>query len=885
VEQLPAISWKVVHGAVAYEYQLAADSRFNSIVLGVGPGKGANKTTNLAAALEKSVSDGTYYWRVRGLTAKGRVGAWSKTRRIVKLWNIAPGITGGAGVNISWPETPLVLRWSGVPYATKYIVVVATDPALSNPVLGTTSKPVETQATNFALPISLAPGPYYWAVTPVDAEGHRGVRSGVASFKWSWPTATSTRIEDLNPEAGVFDDPQFSWAPIAGAARYEVEINSAAGFPPGSKWCCNGTTTGTSLAPLQTLANNRYYWRVRALDARGDAGQWNEGTPFEKSFDPSTPSIHNLTVRDAEGKVLSPTRNAKGELEAPPATDTPIVTWDPVPGASRYEVQLGPHVKGLGCDFSKSSSTTSMEPTQVLNAFTASTAWTPLAKVNPLHVHVGPTAWPLPQRTPFGNLPASGATYCLRVLARSDDDAQRGQVVSSWTQVNGSNQPAFTYLDPPPAGAPGPEGLTTPASAYLMPATGQSTPRTPLFTWKRVAGAQGYFVVVARDPRFTEVADIGFTDVPAYAPRIYNESPLSDETTEYFWAVIPTQTTEGQGIFSNPCYPTTANQCEEGNDNPRTFNKSSGAPSLVSPGNGAVATAQPTFRWSAAENARNYRLQVSQDPTFGKLLDDLTTDATSYTSSSTYPADTTLYWRVRANDWIGQGLNWSPTGAFVRRLSTPVPGLSSPTTLFGPEPLSWTGVQGAISYDIQVEQVDGSKSEFSFESPSASFTRYWGTGIGHWRVRAEFPTGTVGKVAGPYSERESVLVLMGAPKGARGTRQGGKLLVSWHPEPDAKQYEVQIGPNSGFTAMLETHKLDGTEWAPDLTLTKAQSKAALYWRVAPVDSKGHVGAFASGRFGSTPPRCVARKAKKGKRAHKCPSRKRHTVQHSKSKKK
>jgi hypothetical protein len=184
-------------------------------------------------------------------------------------------------------------------------------------------------------------------------------------------------------------------------------------------------------------------------------------------------------------------------------------------------------------------------------------------------------------------------------------------------------------------------------------------------------------------------------------------------------------------------------------------------------------------------------------------------------------------------------------------------------------------VQGAISYDLQVEQGDGTTSEFSFESPAGSFTQYWGAGIGHWRVRAEFPTVMGGKVPGPFSERESTLNLLAAPKGARGIKQGGKLLVSWHPEGDAKQYEVQISPNSGFTSTLETHKLDGTEWAPDLTLTRKQSKGSLYWRVAPVDTRGGVGAFASGRFGGAPARCVPRKAKKGKHAHKCPTRKRH----------
>src|SRR5947209_364579 len=134
-QQLPAISWNSVRGAAQYEYQIAADPRFNSIALGRGTGRGTGRTRNLAAALDKNVPDGTYYWRVRGLTAKDKVGAWSRVRVIKKAWTTAPQITGGDGAAVSWPTTPLVMRWSSVPYAIKYIVSVATDPALSNLVL------------------------------------------------------------------------------------------------------------------------------------------------------------------------------------------------------------------------------------------------------------------------------------------------------------------------------------------------------------------------------------------------------------------------------------------------------------------------------------------------------------------------------------------------------------------------------------------------------------------------------------------------------------------------------------------------------------------------------------------------------------------------------
>jgi hypothetical protein len=836
VQQLPAISWNAVRSAAEYEYQVAADPRFNSLALGKGPGNGASRTHNLAATLSKTVPDGTYYWHVRGVTTKDKVGAWSRVRKIFKRWTTAPLLTGGDGSAIAWPTTPLVLRWSSVAYATKYIVSVATDPALSNIVVGSTKKPQETQGTNFALPVSLAPGAYYWAVTPLDAEGHRGARSAVGSFHWTWPTTTTTSVTDLNPDPAVFD-PLFSWTPVAGTAHYEVEVNAAEGFPTGSKWCCSGTTTGTSLAPLLVLANNAYYWRVRAVDARGNAGVWNSGAQFTKAFDSVTPSIANLTVRDANG-------NALGGV---PETDTPIVTWQPVPGASRYQVQLAPYGE-VGCDWSA----VGKDP-GLYQADTASTAWTPLGTAG----RIGPTAWPSPEKSAV--LP-TGRQYCLRVLARSDDDAQRGQVVSEWTQINGAGQPAFTYAAPPPPGPPE-KPFRTQAGAYLQPTSGTLTPRTPLFTWNRVAGANGYYVVIARDAGFTQVATIGFTNVPAYAPRLANDAPLSDETTAYYWAVIPSTDSDGGGVSDDVPQ----------DNSPQSFNKSSAPPALIGPVNGAQISNQPTFRWSSAENARNYRLQVSQDPTFGNPIDDVTTDATAYTSSSTYPADTAIYWRVRANDWKGQGLNWSPTQTFVRRLPVPSPAADNATSGHGIPSFSWAPVQGAISYDVHVEQPDGTKRDFNFESPVFTVVKYYGTGIWRWQVRGEFPTASGGTVAGGYSAPQPFLLTLAPPRGARGARSGSRILISWNAEPDAKQYQIEVSTTNGFRRRIASGRIDGTSWAPDIDLGKKQNRGTLYWRVAAVDAGGNVGSFASGVFGgSHTRRCPSSRSGKKGRANKTP---------------
>jgi hypothetical protein len=125
---------------------------------------------------------------------------------------------------------------------------------------------------------------------------------------------------------------------------------------------------------------------------------------------------------------------------------------------------------------------------------------------------------------------------------------------------------------------------------------------------------------------------------------------------------------------------------------------------------------------------------------------------------------------------------------------------------------------------------------------------YYGAGITHFQVRAEFPTSIGGKVPGPYTERQSSLLILAAPQGARGTRSGSRLLVTWNPEPDAKQYQVEVSTTNGFSSHIESHRLDGTSWAPDVDPSKKLYRGPLYWRVAPVDSHGGVGSFASGVF-------------------------------------
>jgi hypothetical protein len=841
LQQIPALTWSSVTGAASYEYQVAADPQFHSIVLGSGPGKGTSITHNLAAALDKSQTDGTYYWRVRGLTKTKEPGAWSSTRSVVKSWSQAPQLVAPAdGTEVAWPSVPLVLKWTPVASATEYVVTISTDPHLSNTVVGSTASPTKTWGTAFALPGTLPAGQYWWAITPIDTAGHRGTRSTIRTFKWSWPTGAATQVKSVNPSLGVFE-PQFSWTPVPGAARYEVQVNTAEEFPVGSMWCCEHEppTIGTSLSPVVLLNNTfEYYWRVRAIDASGNSGEWNEGPKFKKNFDAVSPSIADLGMVNTSNEP-----QPAGE-----ETETPIITWSPVSGASQYEVQLAPYGEGV-CDWLHHRA-----------YLTASLAWTPLG---PGAKNPGPETWPSVQSEAVS---LEGGTYCARVLARSDRDARGEWVIGKWTYLGdgGKEGPAFTFL-PQKEPATVTTGLRTPASAYMSPAPESTSPRTPLFAWNPVEGASFYFVVIARDSNFTNVVDIATTRIPAYAPRLQGKEPLDDETSAYYWAILPIKlNAKGEPVGGAAVEPL--------QNEPQPFNKSSLAPEPLTPAPGAVVDNQPTFNWSPAEGALNYTLQVSQNETFGALIDNVTTDSNAYTSSSTYPANATLYWRVRANDANGHselaGLNWSPVHTFRRVLPIPVPSAGNSTGGSAIPVLSWSAVPGATAYEVHAEQPDGTTKEFALDSTAFTVSEWDGPGIWRWQVRADFPTSHSGNVSGGYSAPQSFSHTMEAPTGVSGVKTGSRIVISWSPEAYANEYAVQIATTDTFSSPIESRHIQTANWAPDVDFTKPANRGTLYWRVAGVDNQGNVGPFTEGRF--VAPRKVTR-AKCSKHAHKSKS--------------
>ena len=924
VDALPAFAWRGVKGASQYEFELAADRGFNAPVFG---GDGHFFTKNTRATLRKTPPNGNYWWHVRASTKSGATSPWSEPRLLRKAWTATAVLRSPrGGAVISYPST-ITLSWTAVPRAAGYLVSIAPDPLLASVVGG---KPIGTAATALTWPGALPPGVYYWGITPVDAQGNRGVPSLVASFTWLWPSKTTPRVDDLAPAVEVFD-PRFSWDAVPGAARYEVEVNPSQDFAPGSKVCCSSTTIATALSPTTLLRDNTFYWRVRAIDVDGNAGVWNIAPPFTKTFDKVPPvsgtSIKNLRMAGSDALPDEPGFQ----------TSVPLVTWDPVPGAASYYIEVA-LLTGFGCDWGDAA----------WRANTSVPAWTPLG-------------WGRGQYRPYpasnvaiaddGNTALSAAPYCVRVRARSDRDARNNDIFGDFTELNDGSGSGFAFGWPgPPLG----DVCSAPCNRdnhylgvgdYLAPIGGVVSSRTPYFTWRPlhrlarktfrnidgadaltltalsdepvyntisvtveddrvdsafdylviyvsgiereryrypdrlvgglaqlindpvwpdlpsefvtatvavgdvalarvtrsvlVPGKVGYFVIVAKDSDFSNIVDYAFTRLPAYAPRSRTRATTyPDETTLYYWAVLPAALLP-DGWFA-PGSPKEAA--------PSTFHKQSVPPALLAPASGADVLTQPSFQWTAGEGARRYRLQVAHDPSFGDPIDDVVTNSTSYTSDTTYPADTALYWRVRADDENLIGLTWSGAGSFRKRHPVPQPRAETPKEGDFLPTWAWDAITGAVTYDVLVELPDGTHRDLSGTRAAAlTPVLMWGTGLFHWRVRANFPKATFGVVHGSYSSRVPFARTIAEPTGARAERSSSHVLLTWEPKPGVKSYRVQISTRRDFGRSLEQITTDNTSYAPRMTQASYHDGTTIYWRVAGIDEGRNVGDFTPGQ--------------------------------------
>ncbi|WP_208027901.1 hypothetical protein [Rhabdothermincola sediminis] len=455
-----------------------------------------------------------------------------------------------------------------------------------------------------------------------------------------------------------------------------------------------------------------------------------------------------------------------GPADGSVPTSNPVLSWNAVAGAVKYQVQVSTNPTFSSTVYSQTTynlmATPPADLAQVLHywrvrAYDAANAAGPFSDTwtftktapngpEPIAPLSGATLTYPDDALIFEWSPLSGAkTYEIQI---DTEDQFTAPITVSATTSNTS----YSVSSPQTVGqtyywrvraksAAGVPTLWSTPQSYSMdwpevpqgiypPDTNSPSIDDVVLAWTPAKGASAYDLQVSSNINFTNNVVVNATNIKStqYSPS----TTLNNGA--YYWRVRAKNVSGVAGPWS----PT------------RTFTRSWPAPELTSPpsadpppgclstndftvvqlclpANGS-ALADPQFTWTPVKLASRYQLQISPSPTFSSGNVSFTTNQTSYTltnltvssgvrrllTTGACAVGDTCYWRVRPlDDPVPVNGIWSATGSFVFQPDM-VRGLEPADTITTPVDLPvlrWTGEPGATSYTVTIERGNGTVAE------------------------------------------------------------------------------------------------------------------------------------------------------------------------------
>ena len=277
--EYPTFSWLPIPGAAKYKVEIARDPSFSTLVT-----PQSRETPATTYTPFQKLANGTYYWRVVPIDSRNNRGTPSDYRSFTMKWDLYPTL-------LYPPDDPTfshpldftpTFSWTAVKGAHKYKLEVSTAEDFSSFVPGF---PVNTPNTSYTPPKAFENDKnYFWRVKAIDKQGNEGPYSEVRCFllRWSYHDQRPIPLTPPNLSIGV-NMPFFSWTPVRGAAKYELEVNKDSGFHPSQRLFLAQTPHTSYVFNLDAKWDYRpyttYFWRVRAVDRDGHYGQWSNEPP------------------------------------------------------------------------------------------------------------------------------------------------------------------------------------------------------------------------------------------------------------------------------------------------------------------------------------------------------------------------------------------------------------------------------------------------------------------------------------------------------------------------------------------------------------------------------------------------------------------------------
>ncbi len=816
---------------------------------------------HIPASSGGGLDNGIHYWRLRVRTTYGLTSDWSSGRAfLVAALPEAIRLLSPANGTVVPNSTPSFL-WLGARNADKYRIELADNPGMSSPFISSTVSDTSYTPTGPLPDMRL-----YWRVKGQNWLGSYGEPSAVWSLvvvsgpplppELVYPPANSTIAESL---------PVLVWRSRPGADSYCVELSLDPDF---AAWSDSAIVTDTAFRTYVPLADTLWYWRVKARNAFG----W--GT-FQ-----SSPSRFTVVAKPPRPPVLVAPANRSRT-----AATRPQFVWRSSSFADRYHIAVAADSGFRSVVFSDSLGDTTCTPTNDLTegtwywrvragntvgwgpfgdsawSFTVITqgpppprliqpdsaatvttsrptfAWTGRSKETRVGVtrRVQP---PVALREPGRQIYAG---YWLEVAT----DPGFGNVVLSDSSLRDTNHtPTDTLPDGllywrvrardelglwGPAANPWPFTVLTRVPippGLLVPQQGETLVTNPVrMTWSRVATGTHYHLQVDDDPGF----DSPFVDDSTLTDTTYAES-LPDYSVSYWRVRAANQA--GWSDWSQM----------------RWFAVVTRVPGplaqLFPPDDTLVSQGYVSFLWQGAAWARKYWLELAYDSGFSSILHRDSTLSDTFSEVGPLP-DTTLYWRVRAQNFRGWG-GWQSSPWRLRVLARlpeapsllqPIPG---DTLTENPVQMSWSSVPGAVRHHVQLADNpdftspfvnDTAVGETTYLQSLSDYSTTW------WRVRCRNVAGW-----GPWQTTPGWFCVVTVVPGPVGlvlpapdtTLTTNQVTFVWHRAQWARAYSLEVGFDSLFTSVF----FADSGLTDTACLVLSLPDTMFYWRVRARNKKG-----------------------------------------------
>lgn len=379
--------------------------------------------------------------------------------------------------------------------------------------------------------------------------------------------------------------------------------------------------------------------------------------------------------------------------------------------------------------------------------------------------------------------------------------------------------------------------VTLEAPVMIAPEDGiKTTGRThppigvPRLSWQPVAGATIYYVEISNTAGFAQVIAWAKTANTTYITF----GALPDGI--YYWRVRAGVDSSTWGDYS-PVRSFTKDWNDKG-----TF-----VPHLISPPDGSerIAFTNNDFTWQPFQGAARYQFEISTDPTFSTIVYSTTTIKASHTPVARLP-NNLYYWRVKPIDardtygapsetWSFQ-FNWQ----FAPKLLSPEQNID---LAFLPR-FSWTAVEGAQTYQLQISTQPDFGSANSYATVNTEYTPEKALSNDqdyYWRVKATDAAAN----STPWSEVRQFRVRWNFQTTqltpVNGVINQSNPFFVWTPIPGAEKYQLQVDETTSFDRPLMDEPFYNVTTASIVKHeeTTVEINKDYFWRVRGIDAQGN----------------------------------------------